>query len=148
MYIRKATEIDVYYFAHQLAKGDIEEYKASHGTTKGINDTLMGHLSDTSVVLTNSVGEVLAYGGNQGDCVWFLTSSMTERLNRKNKMEFRNLIMEYRDQMLSQYPVLWNYVWVGNESHKRFLRSIGAVFHDKFTESPTTGEKFQLFTIN
>lgn len=51
--------------------------------------------------------------------------------------------MEYRDMMLDVYPVLWNYVWVGNGPHKRFLKSIGAVFHEEYTQDG----KFQLFTI-
>ncbi|UZT49952.1 internal (core) protein [Enterobacter phage 01_vB_Eclo_IJM] len=40
------------------------------------------------MVLTNSVGEVFAYGGNQGDNVWFLTSGQVYKLRPKEKREF------------------------------------------------------------
>ncbi|NBK20410.1 MAG: DUF2833 domain-containing protein [Spirochaetia bacterium] len=89
----------------------------------------------------------MAIGGNMGDQVWFVTSADSAHWGIKTRMDFRKLIMEYRDKMLEIYPVLWNYVWVGNKSHYRFLKSIGAVFHEEYTESPITGEKFQLFTI-
>lgn len=149
MYIRKATEVDVWYASAQLTDDDLEECKANYGTCEGIHERLQAHLAPTSVVLTNAVGEIFAYGGNQGDNVWFLTTRMTERLTPKGKKEFRKQIMEYRDQMLAQYPMLWNYVWEGNKSHIRFLKSIGAVFHDdKWTRSPVTGEVFNLFTIS
>ena len=149
MYIRKAQSWEVRYLARQLTDDDLEECKANYGTTEGLAQRLLAHLTPSSVVLTNSIGEIFAYGGNQGDNVWFLTTRMTERLSPEGKREFRQHIMEYRDQMLSQYPVLWNYVWEGNKSHIRFLKSIGAKFHDdKWTRSPVTGEVFNLFTIS
>jgi hypothetical protein len=89
-------------------------------------------------------GEPLAIGGNEGDRVWFVTSAQAWRLRSNTKRKFRKLIMEYRDLMLTKYPTIWNYVWVGNTSHIRFLKSIGAVFHNEFT-GPS--RQFQLFTI-
>lgn len=149
MYIREATEVDVWYVASQLTDDDLEECKAAYGTCDGLHERLQAHLTSTSVVLTNAVGGIYAYGGNQGDNVWFLTTLMTERLTPQGKREFRQRIMEYRDRMLVKYPVLWNYVWEGNKSHIRFLKSIGAKFHDdKWTRSPVTGEVFNLFTIS
>lgn len=148
MYIRKATDVDVWYVAAQLTDDDLEECKANYGSLTGLSERLKAHLSSTSVVLTDAVGEVYAYGGNQGDNVWFLTTRMTNRLGLKGKREFRKRIIEYRDKLLEEYPVLWNYVWEGNVAHIRFLKSIGAVFHDdKWTRSPITGEVFNLFTI-
>ncbi|UZT50461.1 hypothetical protein [Enterobacter phage 04_vB_Eclo_IJM] len=41
-----------------------------------------------------------------------------------------------------------NYVWSGNKSHIKFLKLLGAKFHDDWTVSPVTGERFQLFTIS
>ncbi|ACF15716.1 internal virion protein A [Yersinia pestis] len=89
-------------------------------------------------------GVPLAIGGNCGDQVWFVTSDEVWKLSRPAKREFRKLILEYRDTMLKQYPVIWNYVWIGNKSHIRFLKSIGAVFHNEFTGD---SNQFQLFTI-
>lgn len=88
-------------------------------------------------------GFPLAIGGNCGDQCWFVTSDQVWRLNRKHKLDFRKLIIEYRDTMLERYDTLWNYVWIGNGPHIRFLKTIGAVFHDEFT----CDGQFQLFTI-
>lgn len=89
-------------------------------------------------------GFPLAIGGNLGDQVWFVTSDQAWRLSHSNKMKFRKAIMQYRDKMLEQYESIWNYVFVGNKPHIRFLKSIGAVFHEEYTQDG----KFQLFTIS
>ena len=128
-----------------MSHEDYDEFKA-HDPDRNLRITMRQHFSDTAVV-AHYKGKPIAFGGNQGDCVWFLTSFEVERMTREEKLQFRALIMEYRDTMLAQYPTLWNYVWVGNKSHIRFLKSIGAVFHDNFSVSPKTGENFQLFTI-
>lgn len=148
MYIRKATEPDVHYFLWHLSADDVNECKANYGSTVGLSERLLKHLSPSSVVLTNGVGEVFAYGGNQGDNVWFLTSGLVYKLRPKEKREFIKCISEYRDLMLDQYGTIWNYVWSGNKSHIKFLKLLGAKFHDEWTVSPVTGERFQLFTIS
>lgn len=89
----------------------------------------------------------MAIGGNMGDQCWFVVSEQSKHWSYGTRKEFIRLIKEHRDELLKIYPVLWNYVWEDNKSHYRFLRAIGAVFHDEFTESPITGERFQLFTI-
>lgn len=89
----------------------------------------------------------MAFGGNIKDQVWFVTSSDSEHWTPSGKLRFHKLIVEHRDMLLETYPVLWNYVWIHNKSHMRFLKSIGAEFHEDYQESPTTGERFQLFTI-
>lgn len=145
MYIRKATEQDVRSF--EIAIDDINELMA-HDPRRDLKSVLLSHLTPSSVVLTNGVGEVFAYGGNQGDNVWFLTSSLVSRLSKAEKREFGLHIARYRDLMLDQFPVLWNYVWIGNSSHIRFLKLLGAKFHDEWITSPITGERFILFTIS
>lgn len=89
-------------------------------------------------------GHPLAIGGNDGDQCWFVTSDQAWRLDLKSKLEFRRLIMTHRDKLLATFPVLWNFVWVGNQPHFRFLKSIGAVFHNEYSDESKT---FQLFTI-
>lgn len=148
MYIRKATEEDVHYFLWHLSNDDVLECKANFGSTVGMSERLLSHLTESSVVLTNRIGEIYAYGGNQGDNVWFLTSGQVDLLRPKGKREFIRCISEYRDLMLDQYGTIWNYVWSGNKSHIRFLKLLGAQFHDEWTVSPVTGERFQLFTIS
>lgn len=135
MYIRPTLKGDFAIF--MPSKEDrAEAYAAGHDAT----------FPDASECVTMwGRGVPLAIGGNCGDQVWFVTSwIVTNRLTRVEKMEFRKLILEYRDTMLKQYPILWNYVWLGNKSHIRFLKSIGAVFHNEFTGDC---KQFQLFTI-
>lgn len=145
MYIRKATEQDVRSF--EIAIDDINELMA-HDPRRDLKSVLLSHLTPSSVVLVDALGTVYAYGGNQGDNVWFLTSRLVSRLSKSEKREFGHHIASYRDLMLDQFPVLWNYVWSGNKSHIRFLKLLGAKFHDEWTTSPVTGERFQLFTIS
>lgn len=145
MYIRKATEQDVRSF--EIAIDDINELMA-HDPRRDLKSVLLSHLTPSSVVLTDELGTVYAYGGNQGDNVWFLTSSLVSRLSTAEKREFGLHIARYRDLMLDQFPVLWNYVWIGNSSHIRFLKLLGAKVHDERITSPITGERFILFTIS
>ncbi|QDH94164.1 putative internal (core) protein [Escherichia phage vB_EcoP-Ro103C3lw] len=145
MFIRKATEQDVRSF--EIAIDDVNELMA-HDPRRDLKSVLLSHLTPSSVVLVDALGTVYAYGGNQGDNVWFLTSRLVSRLSKAEKREFGHHIAAYRDLMLDQFPVLWNYVWSGNKSHIRFLRLLGAKFHPEVTISPVTGERFQLFTIS
>lgn len=94
-------------------------------------------------VTLSHYGFPLAIGGNVGDRCWLVTSDEVEQLSLKTKLKFRKLVIEYRDQMLEQYESLWNFVYIGNKPHIRFLKSIGAVFHEEYTR----GGQFQLFTI-
>lgn len=133
MFIRKSKPTDFEVFTP--AYHDILEAQAL-GITPSFPDA-------SECVTLDLDGYPLAIGGNQGDQVWFVTSDQVWRLDRASKLEFRERIMEYRDMMLDVYPSLWNFVWTGNGPHIRFLKSIGAVFHEEYTQ----GGKFQLFTI-
>ncbi|WAK44886.1 hypothetical protein pEaSNUABM57_00004 [Erwinia phage pEa_SNUABM_57] len=135
MIIRPTTEMDIKLF--EPSPEDIAEAKAY-----GIEPAFPP--ASECVTLCISLLMPLAIGGNSGDQVWFVTSKFAWTLEGKHKREFRKLIMEYRDLMLTKYPTIWNYVWVGNTSHIRFLKSIGAVFHNEFTGDC---KQFQLFTI-
>ncbi|UJD21313.1 internal virion protein [Salmonella phage vB_STy-RN5i1] len=88
-------------------------------------------------------GMPVAIGGNVGDRCWLVTSDKVEKLSLKAKLKFRKLVIEYRDQMLEHYESLWNFVYIGNEPHIRFLKSIGAEFQGEYT----CDGKFQLFII-
>lgn len=145
MYIRKATLQDVSRLV--LSGDDLREFEA-YNPYRDLNETLMGHLTDSSVVLVDGAN-VLAYGGNLGDCVWFLTDQRVNFLSYTKKMEMLERIKAYRDLMLDQYGTIWNYVWVGNKSHIKFLKRLGAKFHDdKRSVSGKTEESFMLFTIS
>ena len=143
MYIRKATLQDASRIV--ISGDDLMEFNA-YDPNRDLTATLISHLSESSVVLTHN-GSVLAYGGNSGDCVWFLTDDRVNYLAYAEKLCMLETIKRYRDLMLDQYGTIWNYVWVNNKSHIKFLKRLGAEFHESWTESPTTGERFQLFTI-
>lgn len=145
MYIRKATEQDVLSF--EIAIDDVNEMMAND-PRRDLKSVLLSHLTPSSVVLVDALGTVYAYGGNQGDNVWFVTSRLVSRLSKAEKREFGLHIARYRDLMLDQYGTIWNYVWSGNKSHIRFLRLLGAKFHPELIISPVTGERFHLFTIS
>lgn len=133
MYIRPSLQGDIEIF--KASREDrLEAYAAGH-------DCSFPDVSECVTLWGNGVP--LAIGGNCGDQVWFVTSYHVAHLSTKDKLKFRKLIVEYRDKMLEQYSVLWNYVWVGNKSHIRFLKTIGAKFHNEFT----LNGNFQLFTI-
>ncbi|AZV02372.1 internal virion protein A [Pectobacterium phage Q19] len=135
VHIRPTTKADIETF--QPHRDDLLEAKAAgHGVCFPIPEECV------SMVHTWS-GKVLAIGGNVGDQVWFVTSYLVSRLSRGERKAFRECILKYRNEMLAQYPTLWNYVWVGNTSHIRFLKTIGAVFENDFT----LNGQFQLFTI-
>lgn len=134
MIIRKTTLSDIRLFTP--SPEDIAEAKAY-----GIEPE--PQLDDSMMTVCISPLMPLAIGGNKGDQVWFVTSKWCWTLSGSHKREFRKCIIEYRNKMLEQYPVIWNYVWVGNTHHIRFLKTIGAVFHNEFT----LDGQFQLFTI-
>lgn len=134
MFIRPAKDSDFEVFTP--AYHDILEAEAL-GITPSFPD------ASECVVLDHS-GFPLAIGGNCGDQCWFVSSDQVWQLDRKHKLEFRRLIMKHRDGLLKQYESLWNFVYVNNTPHIRFLKSIGAVFHEEYT----CDGKFQLFTIS
>ena len=133
MYIRKTIS------------NDFDLFTPSHHDT--LEAKAAGHepaFPDASECVTlDHGGFPIAIGGNCGDQVWFVTSDQVWRLSRQRKVEFFKCIVEYRDKILASYPVLWNFVWIGNKSHIRVLKAIGAVFEDTFTADG----QFQLFTI-
>ncbi|QVV96884.1 core protein [Kosakonia phage Kc166A] len=143
MHIRKATLQDVSRIV--ITGDDLMEFEA-YNPNRDLTATLISHLTESSVVLINN-GSVLAYGGNSGDCVWFLTDDRVNYLTYVEKLCMLEQIKAYRDLMLDQYGTIWNYVWINNKSHIKFLKRLGAEFHEEWSESPVTGERFQLFTI-
>lgn len=142
MIIRKATTLDVEGFNPHF--DDLEEALSAGVDWKAC---LLEAIGEHTVALEFN-DKVLAIGGNSGDQCWFVTDACIDELSKASRLAFRRAILEYRNKMLSTHKTLWNFIWVGNKNHIRFLKSIGAVFHEEYTESPITGDRFQLFTIN
>lgn len=133
MFIRPTKDTDFEVFTP--AYHDVLEAKAL-GITPSFPDA-------SECVTLDLNGFPLAIGGNVGDRCWLVTSDKVEKLSLKAKLKFRKLVIEYRDQMLEQYESLWNFVYIDNEPHIRFLKSIGAEFQEEYT----CDGKFQLFII-
>lgn len=134
MYITETTERDIALF--RPAKGDLLEAEAM-----GI-DPKFPPIADCVTLKTTGCGLPLAIGGNYGRQVWFVTDENVHNLTRHGKMDFKEAIIKYRNKMLKEQGApLWNRVYKGNHFHIKFLKSIGAVFHDDYEGD------FQLFTI-
>lgn len=134
MILRTATEKHLRWFTP--SRQDLDEARA-YGIEPAFPPA-------NQCVMVEHHGHAMAVGGNDGDQCWFVTSMLLKQCSLTERMQFRKLIMEHRDKLLQTYPVLWNFVWVGNTDHVRFLKSIGAVFHDEFSDE---SKQFQLFTI-
>lgn len=134
MHIVPTTERDLMFF--KPASGDLLEAEAM-----GI-DPQFPPIADCVTLKMVGCGLPLAIGGNYGTQVWFVTDEFVEGLSRDGKVAFRKAIVEYRDKMLAENGApLWNRVFKGNTLHIKFLKSIGAVFHEDYEGD------FQLFTI-
>lgn len=97
-----------------------------------------------TVCLKGFEEEPLIIGGNQGDRVWFVTSVEVQGLSGSLKWSIRNVLVQHRDYLLTKYETLWNYMYLPNTPHVKFLVSIGAVFH----YHTVTPDNFIMFTIN
>lgn len=148
MYIKSATQRDLETF--KIHPEDLAEFNANN-PNRNLIEVLKEHIASTNGVAMQWCDDnacmPVAIGGNHGDCVWFITSHLVDFMAPQCKREFRKAILEYRNKMLERYPVLWNYVWTGNNHHIRFLRTIGAEFTDEYITSSITGETFRLFLI-
>lgn len=73
--------------------------------------------------------QVLAIGGfTDSGCCWFLTSNIVDTLDKQDRKLFREELCKNRDEALLVHPILYNYIWKGNEAHVRFVESCGARF--------------------
>lgn len=153
MYIKQTKESDIESFTPSHDdKLELEAMTGHQYTRAFFEGRMYQHRTQTNCVTLWHEGREystpVAIGGNKGDCVWFITSSVLKFYPRQAREEFRKAIVEYRDKMLELYPVIWNYVWSGNVEHIRLLKTLGAEFPDghdlKIAE---TGEVFKLFLI-
>lgn len=115
----------------------------------GVNwrDSLKNALLHENTLMITEGDDVIAVGGNNGDHCWFVTSELVDSLSPRKKLRFRKLICNHRDSLLEVHEKLWNYVYEFNMNHIRFMKTIGAEFHNEYSTSQITGKRFQLFTI-
>lgn len=99
-------------------------------------------------VLVDENNEVYAIGGVQShvtdgvqlNYVWMLCTGMVER----HQMKFLRATKKLLDDYLEKYTHLENFVWLGNEQHVKWLKWMGANFHDVVK---VNNEDFQLFVF-
>ena len=99
-------------------------------------------------VLVDENNEVYAIGGVQShvvdgmqlNYVWMLCTGMVER----HQMKFLRAAKKLLDDYLEKYTHLENFVWLGNEQHVKWLKWMGANFHDVVK---VNNEDFQLFVF-
>ncbi|MFW3388367.1 UNVERIFIED_CONTAM: DUF2833 domain-containing protein [Kocuria sp. CPCC 205274] len=113
MHIRKATEEDVHNFIHHVSESDVAEFDARQ-PHRNLLEVMLEHLDDNSVVCVDDEGFIYAYGGNEENCVWFLTSQALTDSSTATKKEFIKQISSHRDSLLKQYDYLFNFVWSEN----------------------------------
>lgn len=119
------------------SKSDLEEAKEA-----GIEPHIVP--DDNTVALLDESGRVLLVGGHeryinpsymQTWCkVWFVTSELVESLGIHDKITLVKALREYRDELKGMYDVLFNYVYVNNETHVRLLKALGAKFPDGYSQ--------------
>jgi len=106
-----------------------------------MNNTKFGELpvedlSDSWVLKDNDT--VYAIGGIKNHVVWMLCTVSVE----KHPVKFLRFIRGYYEETIKQQKMLWNYALKENELHIRWLRWLGATFHDEITIQGKTFVRF------
>lgn len=105
----------------------------------------MGEMGDAPLGVMHE-GALLTIGGDTRGCCWFITSELIYCLGLTEKAMFIQLMKMHVEALLKRWPKLWNYVWSGNELHKKFLKKLGATFTGAGYIS-VSGERFDYFEI-
>lgn len=148
--IRKANLEDVLQFIETIDPMDIDELMASD-PNRILEEELVGYLNDDALVCVDEEDFVYSYGGitetEEGAMVWFLTSIALRDAGKKVQQDYIKLMSQWRADTVAKYGCIFNFIWDGNENHKKFIKRMGGVFHDIYRHSQYTNERFQLFTI-
>ena len=81
---------------------------------------------DAWVLQDTDNGTVYAIGGIESHMVWMMCTKAVE----ENPVTFLRFIRRYYRETIGDYNMLWNYALTDNELHIRWLRWLGATFHD------------------
>lgn len=143
-YLRPATEADIRTVAENLRDADRDECRAAAGAPAELALWFSVKSSEQSYTLVTPEGEAagicgLAPGQGADDrMVWMLGTPLIET-------HARLFIRESRKWLDSLPYLLWNRVDARNAKHIKWLRSLGAEFHDTI-KSPHTGTDLIFFT--
>lgn len=131
----KANKWDAVDLAVHLSDEDKEELSISQGF---IEDELAGRLGDalkksqySYSIVNETSGVVYLIGGytSEGVC-WLLTSKYVKSFTLSEMKQFINLLIKGRDEALLVHPYLWNVAWLGNKTHLKFIKLLGATLEE------------------
>lgn len=112
---------------------------------KSFYDFSFTDYKDSLACIDDETGEVYGIGGvvPQADAppiIWALCTTAVDN----NHIKFLRFTKYYLGLFLRYYPLLWNYVWLGNKQHVHWLKWLGAEFHE---EVIINDNKFQQFSF-
>lgn len=141
MHISKATLADLQEASGNLSKGDLEEFHCNI-PNRDPKDVLPWALDETTMAI--KVGAlVLAVGGHKGGDIWFVTTTVVDRLSKVQRMGFYRILKEHLWSLPGNYT---NKVSINNKTHIRLLESLGATFAERTVMSPA-GFAFRQFWL-
>ena len=83
--------------------------------------------------------KVYAIGGIQDEhIVWMMCTKAVE----ENPVKFLRFIRGYYKETISKHKMLWNYALKDNELHIKWLKWLGATFHDEIELGGRTFVRF------
>ena len=135
-----ATITDAIDLADRLTNDDYAELEANHSglyidVKKLLTDIIKEH-EDVFVVINKLTGTRYAIGGYSNGSVWMLTSEYVTTFKNKERSRFIAELLNNLNVALQRYPVLSNYIWVGNPMHIKLVRHMGASMQPKVLSQP------------
>lgn len=117
---------------------DLEEVYYATGVT--FEDSFLHTMEDT-LVLLDEEDRVYAIGGfPKGHVVWMLCTKRVE----ENKILFLRSVKSIFKEFIDKKDWLYNYVWMGNELHVKWLKWMGAEFKEPLYRG-IDNQPFRLF---
>ena len=120
---------------------DLEEFWIPQH--QSIHDLNIEELARTLCLYDEDTNEVYCIWGIEDDgvldrVIWMLCTKKVE----EHPIAFLRYCKTYLKDLLDTKPLMWNYVWLGNELHVKWLKWMGATFGETTT---INGEPFQYF---
>lgn len=140
--VSKLTLEQLCLFFHTYRPSDLLE--VYHASGKPLSQWEVDELKDTMCLYDEDTQLVFCiWGIEKGDesfskVIWMLCTEMVE----VHPISFLRYCKKYLENLQNVYPLLWNYVWLGNELHVKWLKWMGATFGETTT---INGEPFQYF---
>lgn len=115
---------------------DIEE--CWHATHIPFESMEIREFANTSCLYDEETHDVYCIWGVEDKVIWMLCTYEVEM----HPIGFLRFCKEYLKGLLETHPFMYNYVWLGNELHVKWLKWMGVTFGETKT---INGEPFQYF---